>query len=145
MLMKKYLVNTLLVAAVFLLLAVMVVLRTFYPAMNLPALDIPTFCALSLTVLVLEYYLVGKQSRCYPVSFLLGAATFGLLPLMAGFSCIHEFWILALVGGVVFGANMLLFDSITHRLSSGPKAKAAAAVSAVGLFLVFQVFAGMIL
>jgi hypothetical protein len=141
--MKKYIVNTLLVAVVFLVLAVMLVLHTFYPAMNLPALDIPTFCALSLVALVLEYYLVGKQSRCYPVNFLLGAAVFGLLPLMAGFSCIHHCWKLALVGGVVFGVNMLLFDSITHRLSSGPKAKAAAAVSAMALYLAFQVFSGM--
>ena len=37
--MKKYLVNTLLVAAVFDLLTVMLVLRTFFPAMNLPSLD----------------------------------------------------------------------------------------------------------
>ena len=143
--MKKYLVNTLLVAAVFDLLAAMLLLRTFFPAMNLPALDIPTLCAVSLVALVLEYYLVGKQKRCYVINFLLGAATFGLLPLMAGFTCIHECWKLAVVGGAVFAVDLLLFDSITHRLSTGPKAKAAAAVSAVGLFLAFQVFSGMIL
>ena len=145
MLMKKYLVNTLLVAAVFDLLTVMLVLRTFFPAMNLPSLDIPTLCALSLVALTLEYYLGGKQKRCYPVNFLLGAAAFGILPLMAGFTCVHEFWKLAVVGCAVFALLMLLFDSITNRLSTGPKAKAAAAASAVGLYLAFQVFSGMIL
>ena len=143
--MKKYLVNTLLAAVMFLLLAVMLALHTFYPAMNLPGLDIPTLCAISLVTLVAEYYLAGKQSRCYPVSFLLAAVTFGLLPLMAGFTCIHECWKLAAVGGAVFALCNLLFDSITHRLSSGPKARAAALMSALGLYLAFQVFAGMIL
>ena len=145
MLMKKYLVNTLLVAAVFLLLAVMVVLRTFYPAMNLPALDIPTFCALSLTALVLEYYLVGKQSRCYPVSFLLGAATFGLLPLMAGFACVHTFWKIGLIGGCVFTVTTFVFTSATQRLQTGPKARAAVVLTAIGIYLAAQCFAGILI
>lgn len=143
MLMKKYLVNTLLVAVVFCLLAVMLVLRVFFPAMNLPQLDIPTLCALNLVALVLEYYVAGKQERCYLLHFLLGAVTFGLLPLMAGFTCIHECWKLLVAGGAVFGMTMLLFDSITHRLSSGPKAKAAAAICALALYLAFQIFSGM--
>ena len=141
--MKKYLVNTLLVAVVFCLMAVMLVLRTFYPAMNLPALDIPTLCALSLAALVLEYYTVGKRPRSYVINILLGTLTFGLLPLMAGFTCIHQCWKFFAVGGAVFGVTMLLYDSITHWLHSGRGVRAAAAVCAFALYLASQIFSGM--
>lgn len=145
MLMKKYLVNTFLVAVVFCLLTIMLVLRVFAPAANLPTLDIPTMCALSLGALVLEYYVAGKQSRCYGVNILLGTVTFGLLPLMAGFTCIHQVWKFFVAGGAVFAVTLLLYDSITLRLSSGPKAKAAALISALALYLTSQIFSGMFL
>lgn len=143
MLMKKYLVNTLLVAVVFCLMAVNLVLTVFYPDANLPQLDVPTICALSLVALVLEYYTVGKRPRSYVINILLGTLTFGLLPLMAGFTCIHQCWKFFVVGGAVFGVTMLLYDSITHWLHSGRGVRAAAAVCAFALYLASQIFSGM--
>ena len=71
--------------------------------------------------------------------------TFGLLPFAAGFAALENVWKLALVGGVVFTAVTFLFTSIQDRLSSGPIAKAAPVLSAFGLYLAAQCFAGIIL
>ena len=52
---------------------------------------------------------------------------------------------LALVGGAVFTLLTFLYSSVQERLSSGPNAKAAPVLSALGLYLAFQVFANIIL
>ena len=73
------------------------------------------------------------------------ALTFGILPLMAGFACQHTFWKLGLVGGIVFTVTAFLFTSAQDRLLTGPKAKAAIVITAVGIWLASQCFAGIIL
>jgi len=52
---------------------------------------------------------------------------------------------LALTGAVVFTATTWLFSSMTERLSTGPKARAAVLVGAFGIYLAGQCFAGIIL
>jgi hypothetical protein len=52
---------------------------------------------------------------------------------------------LAVVGAVVFTLVTWLYSTIQDRLSSGPAAKLAPIFSALGLYLAFQAFAGMIL
>ena len=49
----------------------------------------------------------------------------------------------AVLGGIVFTAAPWLFPSAAARLSSGPAAKAAPIVSAVGLYLASQCLMGM--
>lgn len=142
---NKYLLNTILTAVVFAAMAAKMILRVIQPAAVLPPLNIPNMAALILIALLIEHYLAPGNDRCYFCISIFGALTFGLLPMLAGFACQHTFWKIGLVGGVVTTVIVWLFTSMTDRLVSGPKAKAAAAMSAFGLYLAAQCFAGMIL
>jgi hypothetical protein len=51
---------------------------------------------------------------------------------------------LAGIGCVTFSATTWLFTSIQNRLASGPVAKAAPVLSALGLYLASQCFAGIL-
>ena len=142
---NKYFLNTLLVAVLFLVMAVFMVLKAIQPPVILLPLNIPTLVLISLVVLLLEFYLAPGNDRCYICIPVLAALTFGILPLMAGFACQHTFWKLGLVGGVVFAVTTWLFTAMTNRLQSGPQAKLAPIIGALCLFLASQCFAGLIL
>ena len=142
---NKYLLNTILAAVVFVALAVMLVVRVCLPAAVLPPVNIPNMVLLSVIALLLEHFLTKGNPRCYICIPVFGAITFGILPLMAGFACQHTFWKFGLVGGVVFTVTTFLFTSAQDRLLTGPKAKAAIVVTAVGIWLASQCFAGIIL
>ena len=142
---NKYLLNTLLAAVVFLAAAVMLVLKLIQPAVILPKVTIPNMVLVSLVALLADHYLAPKASRCYICIPVLAAITFGLLPFAAGIITSGEVLKVALVGAVVFTVTTFLFTSMADRLSSGPKAHAAAFMSAFGLYLAAQCFAGMIL
>lgn len=145
--MKKnqYLLNTILAAVVFVAVLTLMLVRTFCPAVWLPKLDIPNMVLLSLVSLLIEHYAMPHNKRCYICIPVLSCLTFGLLPAVAGVVAVAAAWKYALVGGAVFTVTTWLFSSITDRLSSGPKAHAAAVISALCLFLAAQIFAGMIL
>ena len=145
--MKKnpYFLNTLLAVVVFAVALVMMVLRVLSPVHILPAWNIPFMVLLSLAALLLEHYLAPGNPRCYICIPVFAVLTFGLLPLMAGFACQHDFWKYGLVGGVVFTVTTFLFTSMTDRLLTGPKAKAALVVCSLGIWLAAQCFAGIIL
>ncbi len=142
---NKYLLNTLLTAVLFLAMAVCMVVRLVQPAAIVPPLNIPNMVLLCLAALLAEYYLAGANPRCYICIPVFSALAFGLLPLLGGFACVHTFWKLGLVGGAVCTVTTWLFTSMTDRLRSGPQAKAAALLSAFGLFLAAQCFTGIIL
>ena len=140
---KTYILNTLLAAALGLALLTCQLVRTFAPLVIIPALDVPNLVLLSLIVLVLDHYLAPKADRCYICIPVFAALTFGLLPWAAGFATGAEGLMLALLGGVAFTAITLLYTSIQDRISSGPAAKAAPVLSALGLYLACQVLMGM--
>ncbi len=142
---NKFFFNTLLTAVVFTAMAVCMVVKVVQPAAVLPPLNIPNMVLLCLVALVAEYYLAGGNPRCYICIPVFSALAFGLLPLMAGFACVHTFWKLGMVGGAACTVTTWLFTSMTDRLLSGPQAKAAAVLSAFGLFLAAQCFTGIIL
>ena len=142
---NKYLLNTILAAIVFVACAVAMLIRVWLPAAVLPVLNIPNMVALSVIALLIEHFLTKGNPRCYICIPVFGALTFGILPLMAGFACQHTFWKLGLVGGITCTATVWLFSSMADRLLSGPKAKAAAFLSAAGLYLAAQCFTGIIL
>ena len=142
---NKYLLNTLLAAVIFLAAAVMLVLKLIQPAVILPKVTIPNMVLVSLVALLADHYLAPKAPRCYICIPVLAAVTFGLLPFAAGIIISGEVLKVALVGTVVFTVTTFLFTSMADRLSSGPKAHAAAIMSAFGLYLAAQCFAGMIL
>lgn len=142
---NKYILNTILVAVVFTAMLTMMLVKVFQPAAVLPEMNIPNMVLLSLAALVVEYYLAPGADRCYICIPALSCVTFFLLPWLSGWAGLGEVWKIGLVGGVTFTATTWLFTSITERLTSGPKAKAAAVVSALGLYLAAQCFTGIIL
>ena len=145
--MKKtfYLLPTVLVAVLFVVLAAGMLAQIFIPAIILPPLNIPNMVLLSLIALLLERLISKDNPRCYVCVILFGAAAFGLLPLMAGFTCVHEFWKLSLVGGIVFAVTTYLFSSATQRLRSGPKAPLALLITCLGIYLAAQSLTGILL
>ena len=142
---KTYILNTLLTAVLGIALTVAVLVRTFVPAIIIPQLDIPNMVLLSLAALVLDHYIAPGAKRCYICIPLFSALSFGLLPFAACFVGALEAVKLGLIGAVVFTAITWIFSSMQDRLSTGPAAKAAPIVSALGLYLAIQALMGMIL
>ena len=140
---KTYTLNTVLTAVLTAVLAAMVVLRTFAPQIILPVFDIPTLTAISLAALVLDHYLARGAKRCYVCIPLFAALSFGILPWAAGMVAVKYLLGLALTGAVVFTLCTFVFTSIQDRLSSGPAAKLAPVMSALGIWLAVQAFAGI--
>ena len=145
--MKKnqYVLNTILAVVVFVTVLALMLVRTFDPEAWLPKLDIPNMVLLSLVALLAEYLFIKGTQRCYVCVALFGVAAFGVLPLMAGFACVHDFWKYGLVGGVVFTVTTFLFTSATDRLLTGPKARGAVVLTGLGIYLAAQCFAGILL
>ena len=139
---KKYMLNTLLAFVLGAVLLVFVLVDTFVPQIILPELDVPNLVLISLATLVLEHYLAPGAQRCYICIPLFSALTFGLLS-FAAYLGIAQALELTVKGGIVFTAITWLFTSMTDRISTGPAAKAAPAVSALGLYLAAQVLMGM--
>lgn len=139
---KKYTLNTILPVVLGAYLLVTVIVRTFWPRMILPVLDLPMITAISLVTLLLEHYLAPGAERCYICIPVFAAVTFGLLSFGA-YLGIAAAAALAVKGCIVFTAATWLFTSMVDRLSTGPAAKAAPFVSAMGLYLAVQCFMGM--
>lgn len=142
---KTYILNTILAALLGLVLLVAVLVRTFAPIVIIPQLNIPNMVLISLLALVLDHYLAPGAKRCYICVPVLSVITFGLLPYAACFVGALEAAKLGIVGGGVFTLMTWLYSSIQDRLASGPDSKAAPVVSALGLYLAMQCFAGILL
>ena len=142
---NKFFLNTALAVVMTLALTVCVILRTLSPLFGLPVLNIPNMALLSLVALVLDHYIAKGAKRCYICIPVFAFMTFGLLPWAAAFVTVVQALKLAAVGCAVFTLLTWLYSSMMDRLSSGPAAKAAPILSAFGLYLAFQCFAGIIL
>ena len=142
---KTYILNTLLAVVLGVILLLAVLVRTFAPNVIIPELNVPNMVLISLVELVLDHYIAPGAKRCYVCVAVLGAVTFGLLPWAACFVGALEAVKLAVVAGAVFTVTTALYSSVQDRLSSGPAAKAAPVISALGLYLAAQVLSGMIL
>lgn len=142
---KTYILNTLLTAILGAVLLACVLVRTFLPRMILPELDIPNMVLVSLVALVADHYAAPGAKRCYICIPVFAAITFGLLPFAACFVGVLDALKLALAGGVIFTVITWLYTTMLDRLSSGPVAKAAPVISALGLYLAVQCFAGILL
>ena len=141
----KYMLNTLLAAVLGVALFIAVLVRTFSPIIIMPRPDIPNLVLVSVAALLLEHYLTGGSKGGYLGIFLMSALAFGLLPLATFFAQPLEALKLAGVGGCVFTAIAWIFRSMQERLSSGPVAKLAPVMGALGIYLAAQCFAGIIL
>ena len=139
---KTYILNTFLAAVLGAVLLVCVLIRTFAPNIIIPYLDIPDMVLISLVALLLDHYLAYGAKRCYICIPVLSSVTFSLLPFAACFVGALEAVKLGVLGGVVFTATTWLFSAMEDRLSTGPIAKLAPIMSALGLYLACQVFMG---
>ena len=139
---KTYFLNTFLAIVLGVALLAEVLVRTFAPNFIILKLDIPAMVVLSLAALLLDHYLVKDAPRCYICIPVFSAIAFGLLPFAACFVGVVEAVKLAVLGAVVFTVTTWLFTSMMDRLSTGPAAKLAPVVSALGLYLASQVFMG---
>ena len=142
---KTYTLNTVLNVVLTAVLAVMVVLRTGAPQLILMQFDIVSITGISLAALVLDHYLAPNAKRCYVCIPIFAALSFGILPFAAGMVAVKYLLGLALTGAVVFTVCTFVFTSIQDRLSSGPAAKLAPIMSAFGIWLAVQAFAGICL
>ena len=140
---KKYVLSTTLIAVVGVAMIACVLLRMFLPAIILPQLSIPNMVALSLIALYLDHCFTKETKRCWICVVLFSALTFGLLPYAASFVGVWDALKLAGVGCGVFTVTTWLYTSILNRIVSGPVAKAAPLLSALGLYLASQCFAGV--
>jgi hypothetical protein len=140
---KTYTLNTILTAVLAAVLAVIVVLRAFAPNIILPKFDIPMLTAISLAALVLDHYLAPGAKRCYICIPVFAALSFGILPFAAGVVALTNALGLAMSGCVIFTAATWTFTSIQDRLSTGPAARLAPVMSALGIWLAVQAFAGI--
>lgn len=141
--MKKYLLNTFLAAVFTAVLLVLVIARAMCPVLIFPGFGVPNLVLISLVALVLDHYLVKDAPRCYICIPVFAFLTFFLLPQAAGFVIPGESLMLGIKGCIVFTATTWLFTSMADRLSTGPQAKLAPVMSAVGLYLASQCFMGM--
>lgn len=142
---RKSFPNIALTVILTLALAVCRILKTCVPFGVLPKLNIPSMVLLILAALLVEHYFGREQKCCGALTVLTAALVFGLLPLAAGFASPGEAGKLALVGGAVYAVTAWVFHSMMDRLSTGPAAKAAPVLSALGLLLAAQCFAGILI
>ena len=141
--MKKYLLNTFLAGVFAAALLAMTIARAICPILIFPGFDIPNLVLISLIALVLEHYLVKDAPRCYICIPVFAFLTFGMLSWAARFATPADALLLGVKGCVTFTAATWLFTSMTDRISSGPSAKLAPVMSAIGLYLASQCFMGM--
>lgn len=139
---KTYVLNSILACVLGVYYLALILIRTFAPWIIVPKLDVPNLMLLSLAALLLEYYLAPGAKTCYVCVAVFSAVTFGLYS-FAALQGVGEAVRVAVLGGIVFTAATWLFTSAADRLSSGPAAKAAPIVSAVGLYLASQCLMGM--
>ena len=141
--MKKYMLSTFLAGVSTLALLAMAIARAICPVVVLPGFDIPNLVAISLVALLLDHYIVKDAERCYICIPVCAFLTFSQLPLAAGLVLPMSALILGLKGSLVFTVTTWLFTSMADRISTGPQAKLAPVMSALGLYLASQIFMGM--
>ena len=142
---NKFLLPMMLIAVLFAALLCGMLMQIFIPAVILPPLNIPNMVLLSVVALLADHLFTKGSQRNYVWVALFGVAAFALLPLMAGFACVHTFWKYGVVGGITFTITTFLFSSAAQRLRTGPKAPAALILTGLGIYLAAQCFAGIIL
>ena len=140
---KTYTLNTVLTAVLAAVLAAMVLLRASCPQLILMQFDIVSITGICLVALVLDHYLAPNAKRCYICIPVFAALSFGLLPFAAGMVAVKNILGLALTGAAIFTLCTFVFTSVQDRLSTGPAAKLAPIMSAFGIWLAVQAFAGI--
>ena len=140
---KTYTLSTVLIAVLAAVLAVMVILRAVSPQLILMQFDIVSITGICLIALVLDHYVAPGAKRCWICIPVFAALSFGIPPVAAGMVALKGALGLALTGCVIFTLCTFVFTSIQDRLSSGPAARLAPVMSALGIWLAVQAFANI--
>jgi hypothetical protein len=143
--MKKntYFLNTALAVVYGVAMVAEALVHAFLPRIILPQWNSSELVLVSLAALLIDHYMAPGAKRCYICIPVFSAIAFGLLS-FAGYLGIAEALRIAVLGCVVFTATTWLFSSMVDRISSGPAAKAAPIVSAIGLYLAVQCLMGIV-
>lgn len=131
------------VLGVFLLVCVLV--KSFFPGVILPELDIPCITLISIATILTAYFFTQDSKWNYPLIFGFSAFSFAVLPIAAGMTGVEEWWKLALAGGILFTGISWIIDSVVGRITSGNGSKTALVITSAGIFLAAQCFSGIFL
>lgn len=142
---RNYLLSVLFTGVLAAVLLTCVLLRLIFPLVILPRWNIPNLVLLSVIALVMDGYAAKGAKRNYWLVFAFAALSCALLPWATGWVAPARMLSHGLSGGIVFTATAWLFTSMTDRLSTGPAAKAAPIMGALGLNLASQCFQGILL
>lgn len=142
---KSCLINVALTGVLGVYLLVCVLVKSLFPGVILPELDIPHITLISLVTLLTAYYFTPDSKWNYSLIFVFSAVSYALLPAAAGITGPGEWWKLALAGGVLFTGTAWIFDSVAGRISSGNGSKVSVVITSVGILLAVQCFSGIIL
>ena len=141
--MKKYMLNTFLAVVLTVALLAMVIARAMCPVLIFPGFGVPNLVLISLIALLLDHYLAKDAPRCYICIPVFAFLTFAILPLAAGIIAPTHALMLGIKGCIVFTVTTWLFTSMADRIATGPQARLAPVMSALGLYLASQCFMGM--
>ena len=139
------LLNLVFIVTLGMFLFLCVLVKSLFPGVILPKLDIPCITLISLVSLLAENFLTTDLRRNYLLVFAFSAVSFAVLPMAAGMAGAGEWWKLALAGGVLFTGTAWIFDSVAGRISSGNGSKVSVVITSVGILLAVQCFSGIIL
>lgn len=121
------------------------VLRLVQPRLIFPRLELTGIVLLCLAAQVAESYLAPRTRHNYLLLLMLGALTFGLLPLGAGFTDWQQALVLAAAGAAALCVTTFLFASLRHRLDDGRSAPLTPLLTALCLYLAVQPLRGILL
>lgn len=125
-------------------LAVIALVHTFLPQFLIPKATIPNLTLMAVLALLVDHYAAKGAKRNYVLIAVFSFASFFLLTYLAGYARVCESLKIGACGMVIYTLSAFLFTTCADRLSTGPKAGLAPALTAVFLFLAAQCFEGMI-
>lgn len=142
---NKYLLSVLFTVSLAITMLGCVLAKLVYPMVILPQWNIPNLVALSAVVLLLDHYIGRPEEKNYLALLIFACLSCALLPWATGWIVPKQMPLYGISGGLVFTATAWLFESLLERLSSGPAAKAAPVLGALGLYLAAQALQGILL
>ena len=140
---RTTILNSILAAVLGVVLLVSVLVKANCPHFILPEINIPYIAAVSLTALVLTYFIKSEEG-CIICEAVLAAVTFAALPFAAGLAPVGVLK-LALCGAIVFTILNAAFSGMTKRMELADTHKCAVIPVAFGLYLACQCFTNIIL
>lgn len=141
---NPYITNILLIVITGAACLLHLLVSTFCPGYILPDISIPMLVLLSVTALVSEYYLVKEIERNRVVSASIAALTFAVLPACIGWNKALPMWKLFFIGFAVFFVTDILFEAISEKIYSGPRAIFSLIANGFILYLASQCLQGLL-